>query len=306
MEFIDQPVRYKRWEDVPDGLLSKTALKEKGMKPGPIVRGTIFINRRNLLVKLYHEKEAIPREPASPSQLAALVKARAAQEVVRTCPGCQQIFSFNLKGSICEYCKHEIWLDERSEFAKNRFILWKENQKQYVVLDVETTGLDEDAEIVEIAIVDLDETVLFHSLIRPERTIPDEAVAIHGITNEMVTEAPTWDQIWPQVNREFISRTVLIYNDDFDKRMIYNACRRYKLSVGRIQSECVMKAYAQYSRSYNSYHRDYTWIGLEEAVSDEKVATYVGHRAEGDCLLTVRLISKIAEIEVSEIDSYCF
>jgi DNA polymerase-3 subunit epsilon len=305
VEFIDHPVRYKRWKDVPDGLLSKTALKEKGMKPGPIVRGTIFINRRNLLVELFHEKEAIPREPASPSQLSALVKARAAQEVVRTCPGCQQIFSFILKGCICEYCKHEIWLDQGREFAKKRFIFWMENQKQYVVLDLETTGLDDDAEIVEIAIVDLDETVIFHSLIRPERPIPEEAVAIHGITNEMVTEAPTWAQIWPQVNRELKSRTVLIYNDDFDKRVIYNACRRCKLSVGRIQSECVMKGYAQYRRSYNSYHRDYTWIGLEEAVSDEKVATYVGHRAVGDCLLTVQLIRKVAEIEVSESGSYC-
>jgi hypothetical protein len=50
-----------------------------------------------------------------------------------------------------------------------------------VGLGTETTGIDGDAEVIEIAIIDIRGYVLLDTLIRPQGDIPAEATAIHGI-----------------------------------------------------------------------------------------------------------------------------
>ena len=85
------------------------------------------------------------------------------------------------------------------------FISQDDNQLgcDYVVLDTETTGLDEDAEIVEIAIVDSTGKVLLDTLVKPSKPLPVycEASEIHGITNEMLVNAPNWQDIYEKVSR---------------------------------------------------------------------------------------------------------
>ena len=67
----------------------------------------------------------------------------------------------------------------------------------YAVFDCETTGTDPDAdEIVSLALVLLDrdgvETGRFSSLVRPSCPIPEDATAIHGISDADVADAPTF------------------------------------------------------------------------------------------------------------------
>ncbi|CAM4053267.1 exonuclease domain-containing protein [Paenibacillus alkaliterrae] len=170
MEMETEPIRYKRWEDVPEGLLSKTALKEKGLNPGP-VRGTIHLRSRNLLVNLYNEQEAIPRKAATPQQIAALDKARTVLNAARTCTSCGHLFSKRLSSGICQFCRHDRWLHEVSEDAERRIRSWVSRSESVVVVDVEATGLDDNDEIVEIAVVGLDGKLLYQSLVKP--TIPN-------------------------------------------------------------------------------------------------------------------------------------
>lgn len=59
-----------------------------------------------------------------------------------------------------------------------------------MILDTETTGLDYDDKIVEIAVIDLDGNVLINTLVDPNKAIPKEATEIHGIANKMVENAP--------------------------------------------------------------------------------------------------------------------
>ena len=56
--------------------------------------------------------------------------------------------------------------------------------------DTETTGLSDEDEIVHIAIVDIDGSVLIDTLVKPSKLIPSEATYIHNITNKMVEYAP--------------------------------------------------------------------------------------------------------------------
>src|SRR5690242_16597721 len=70
----------------------------------------------------------------------------------------------------------------------------------YAVFDCETTGTDPNAdEIVELALILLDreglETGRFSSLVRPSSPIPEEATAIHGISDKDVAGAPTFAEL---------------------------------------------------------------------------------------------------------------
>ncbi|ELA9868094.1 3'-5' exonuclease, partial [Vibrio parahaemolyticus] len=59
-----------------------------------------------------------------------------------------------------------------------------------IILDTETTGLDSQAEIVEFtAICAHTGKVIVNELVKPTCSIPAEATAIHGITDEDVKDA---------------------------------------------------------------------------------------------------------------------
>ena len=91
-----------------------------------------------------------------------------------------------------------------------------------LIVDTETTGLGDDAEIVEIAVVDSQGSIVFDSLVKPSRPIPREASDIHGITNAAVADAPGFAQLWA-AELKGVLRTaphVAIYNADYDVRLI--------------------------------------------------------------------------------------
>ncbi len=69
-----------------------------------------------------------------------------------------------------------------------------------VYIDTETTGLDKDAEVIEISIVDWDGSVLFTSLVKPPRAIPLDAQRVHHIKDADFASAPAW----PILGHEFV------------------------------------------------------------------------------------------------------
>ncbi len=76
-----------------------------------------------------------------------------------------------------------------------------------IVLDTETTGLDYSREkMVEFAALRLENGKIkdeFQTLINPEQHIRKSSYAIHGISQEMVADAPTEAEAIPQI-LEFI------------------------------------------------------------------------------------------------------
>ena len=91
-----------------------------------------------------------------------------------------------------------------------------ELESDFVILDTETTGLDERAEIVELSIIDKHGNTLFDSLIKPKGCIPYEAEQIHGISNANVENADSWPDVYEGVRKILEDRSVAIYNADTD------------------------------------------------------------------------------------------
>lgn len=90
--------------------------------------------------------------------------------------------------------------------------LAREPDAMTLFLDIETTGLRMTDRIVEVGVVDNDGQTVFSSLINPEVPIPTEATAVHGITDQMVCDAPYFDTIQGALH-EILARdgTVVIY-----------------------------------------------------------------------------------------------
>ena len=115
--------------------------------------------------------------------------------------------------SVSEYA------DKYPEIAKGTDTI-EAGWEDLVFLDTETTGLDHSAEIVEIAIVDHDSIVLLESFVKPKNKIPADATAIHGITNEMVKNAPTLKQLTPKIRAAVRGKILAIYNSEYDMQYL--------------------------------------------------------------------------------------
>lgn len=94
------------------------------------------------------------------------------------------------------------------------------------VIDTETTGVGDDARVVQIAVVVIDQfgitqpRLAFSSLVNPGCAIPQAASDIHHITDELVKGAPTWKDVDEEVWEICLFREIAAYNLPFDARMI--------------------------------------------------------------------------------------
>lgn len=91
-----------------------------------------------------------------------------------------------------------------------------------VVLDTETTGLDPRSghRIVEIGCVELINHMAtgkhFHKYLNPERDIPEQASAIHGLTEEFLSDKPLFADIAEEFEAFIGDSTLVIHNAEFD------------------------------------------------------------------------------------------
>ena len=139
---------------------------------------------------------------------------------------------------------------ERADAIKTaRSIL---NQKP-VYLDTETTGLERSDEIVEIALIDFDGSVLLETLVRPKISIPFGATRVHHITDDMVAGAPTWPEVWPQIGALLSGRLTAIYNEEFDIKLMKQTTEKNRIpwSAPYLATTCIMQLYARYFGDWN-------------------------------------------------------
>jgi DNA polymerase-3 subunit epsilon len=165
----------------------------------------------------------------------------------------------------------------------------------YTVVDVETTGLEPERgdRIVSVACARVRRGVvrpgeILDALVNPDRPIPPASTRIHGITDDMVANAPTIDQIVPALIR-FAEGTVIVgHHVWFDLRFLREVTDRLRLAP-LMRSHPVLD-----TRSLSQI--------VHGSVDDhdlEAVATRLGlvvrgrHSALGDALTTAEVFSRL-------------
>ena len=101
-----------------------------------------------------------------------------------------------------------------------------------IVLDTETTGLDpqDGHRIVEIGAVELHNHVptgnVYHQYINPLIKMPDQAFAIHGLSDEFLSDKPKFSQIAKEFLDFIGSAKLVIHNAAFDIKFINAELKR--------------------------------------------------------------------------------
>jgi len=164
-----------------------------------------------------------------------------------------------------------------------------ESLTDFVVFDIETTGLRLDDEIIEIGAIKVrggEVTEVFSSFIRPLRPIPPLATMINGITNSMVEDAPPVEYVL-EMFFDFVGADVVLGHNiaRFDIPFI----RRYAGVAGH-----------QFARSYLDTlmlaKQKAPQIGrfnLESICQYYEVEMRDQHRAVGDCYTTLACYRKL-------------
>lgn len=180
-----------------------------------------------------------------------------------------------------------------------------------LVLDCEATGLEPDAQIIEISILDLRGQVLLDTLVKPTVPIPAASTLIHGIDDAMVANAPRWAEVHDQVWAIIHGRDVLAYGMDFDYRMLRTNAEmhdkpvcddivvsdEFVLLTDRTAFHCLMRTYAQLWQEPTKHPRNSTgwrWKSLTAACEAQGIPTEGAHRAKADCLMKHALIHAMA------------
>jgi DNA polymerase III subunit epsilon len=95
-----------------------------------------------------------------------------------------------------------------------------------IVLDTETTGLDPALghRLVEIAGVELVNRVptgeFFHVYVNPQRSMPDEAFRVHGLSAEFLADKPLFAEVIDEFLNFLAQSPLVIHNAEFDMRFL--------------------------------------------------------------------------------------
>jgi DNA polymerase III epsilon subunit-like protein len=277
------------WGNAPEHLATKAQLEEAGLKParGQSPAGRIVWSRGRRFAHLFDKPLAVPKTPPTPAQGAAVEKARLASIAARTCTQCSGVVGrkHDLYGGLCEGCQQVQSQEKDREQVIAIAAAYLARPEQYVVLDTETTGLDYNAEAVQIAVIDMESTVLLDTLVRPGCPLSEGATAVHGLTAADVADAPTFPLVHYRLAEVLRDKVAIAFNSDFDEGILYHEARRYELPPLPVQRwRCAIQVYAVFVGDWSEYHGNYRWYPLPNAA----------HHAAADCRATLALLRSMA------------
>jgi DNA polymerase III epsilon subunit-like protein len=199
------------WGAAPEHLKTEAELKKMRLEIPPSPAGCIWWGSEKRYIYLYDSTTATPKPELTSAQIAGKERAALTR---RTCKGCGEVKSRPgelSKGRLCRACR-------RTKFAAELRALVEAGN--VVVLDTETTGLEWDDQVIELAIVDLQGNALLDTRIRTLVPIEDGARAVHGISNQDLAAAPSFPEIWPRLAQVWRGKTVAVFNAEFDERLL--------------------------------------------------------------------------------------
>ena len=213
----------------PDNLKTKKQLGELGLSPLKPV-GIIKTQKYDVLLYDINSPESCrPKRKPTEKQLETLAANREKARIKR---------EYN------DWYNSRERLIEQDRVAAIRWARDELTRDDWVILDTETTGLH-NAETVEIAIVNHLGATLLNTLVKPSIPIPADVVAIHGIDDAMVADAPSFPEIYPQIVEVLEGKRVFIYNAAFDIKILDYYRKLHNLKSFNLSKryECIMSQY---------------------------------------------------------------
>lgn len=168
------------------------------------------------------------------------------------------------------------------------------NQRQ-VSLDTETTGFkfSEGHRLVEVAAIELIDGVRtgrqFHTLLNPDRDVPQESTDVHGHTRASLQGAPRFADIADELAQFLEGAEVIAHNSDFDEDFLKNEFEKlnYPRSIWEI---CTFTDSIALARRFHPALKNYKLDTLADLYHVDRTARVVhGALIDADILADVYL-----------------
>lgn len=163
-----------------------------------------------------------------------------------------------------------------------------------LVVDFETTGSNprQGDQIIQIGAVAIEDGAIvdsFSSLINPEMDIPPFITQLTGITDELVKEAPTLEEVFPRFLRMLEGRAFVAHNAYFDLQFLQEAL----LSQGYYTFDGYVLDTVELARLLLPMQNSYR---LGELTVDLGIVHERPHQADSDAEATAKLYLHLVEV----------
>ena len=178
----------------------------------------------------------------------------------------------------------------RRNYGKSSFV----EPEEYVVFDIETTGLDIDKDqIIEIAAIRVIGGTVgerFHTLITTEKPLSKKIIELTGISDELLMSSGVPLEEATESFLKFVSSDIVVaHNASFDSEFIQAACEECDLDD--FNNEAIDTIYLAKKKIPTAAN-----YRLETLVSLLNLDNKCPHRAESDCEATLRVFRKLIEM----------
>ena len=167
-------------------------------------------------------------------------------------------------------------------------------KQEYAIVDIETTGGNASgSRITEIAIIIHDGIRVvdrWETLVNPQKEIPLPIFSLTGISNEMVRDAPIFDDISEKVLELLTGRIFVAHNVNFDYSFVRHQLEAsgFKWAAPKL---CTVRATRKIKPGLGSYSLGRLCHSLDIPLSNQ-------HRAAGDADATAILFSRLLDWDI--------
>jgi DNA polymerase III subunit epsilon len=162
---------------------------------------------------------------------------------------------------------------------------------QFAIVDIETTGGFPDQHgMTEIAIVLHNGTEVegkYETLINPHQSIPPYIANMTGISDKMVSAAPSFSAVAPQIFNLLKDRIFVAHNVNFDYSFVKYHLQQsgYQLNVSKL---CTIRLSRKVFPGFKKY-------GLGHLCRELDIQITNRHRAGGDALATAQILDLVLQ-----------
>lgn len=167
------------------------------------------------------------------------------------------------------------------------------NARRYVICDIEATGLDEDKEIIEIALITYQDgkiTDVYETLINPLRAVSGFIQDLTSISARDLSEAPKFYEVAEAIRMRLDGSVFVSHNTEFDYTLLMKKFGEMGQEL-RLKTFCTLKV-AQHEipglRNYN----------LDALCHFFRIKNQERHRAIGDAKATLELFKELFQLRL--------
>lgn len=188
---------------------------------------------------------------------------------------------------------------EQPDFFKKRFIPDCLKNNSFVVFDLETTGLNSSPisgnmdRIIEIGAYKIENGEIsqcFSTFVNPQRKLSDEIIKLTGITEDMVKNAPSYEEVMPDFFK-FCEGCILVGHNiaGFDFKFVEYYCAHLGYILERKIIDTI--PLSQELLFLSNYKLN--------TVADKFNITFNHHRATDDALATAKIFIELIKLKKS-------